>query len=247
MISHIEALVNTHCTDDIWKLHTAKMAEYGFDRVIYGFTRFWTEEFVGAPEDIMFLSNLPDSFTLPFMYEGYYLRAPMAKWANSNVGACSWGAVRHDPEKLTPEEIEVIEFCNNAAVTAGYTIAFRCQLTRERAAQSLIAAEGLTQDEVDEIWERHGREISLFSNIFHFRVISMPHSYGRARLTKRQREVLEWVGEGKTAQDIATIVGLTPVTVEKHLRLARQALDVETTTQAVLKASLQNQIYVNKS
>ena len=38
-------------------------------------------------------------------------------------------------------------------------------------------------------------------------------------------------------------MGLTPATVEKHLRLARQALSVETTAQAVLKAAFQNQIF----
>ena len=63
-------------------------------------------------------------------------------------------------------------------------------------------------------------------------------------LTNRQREVLEWVGDGKTTQDIATIMDLTPATVEKHLRLARESLDVETTAQAVLKASFQNQIFL---
>ena len=50
--------------------------------------------------------------------------------------------------------------------------------------------------------------------------------------------------DGKTTQDAAEIMGLTPATVEKHLRLAREALDVETTAQAVLKASFQNQIFV---
>ena len=67
------------------------------------------------------------------------------------------------------------------------------------------------------------------------------------KLTGRQREALEWVGEGKTTQDIATIMGLTQATVEKHLRLAREALGVETTAQAVLKASYQNQIFVIES
>jgi LuxR family transcriptional regulator len=37
---------------------------------------------------------------------------------------------------------------------------------------------------------------------------------------------------------------LTPATVEKHLRLAREALAVETTAQAVLKATMQNQMFV---
>ncbi len=73
---------------------------------------------------------------------------------------------------------------------------------------------------------------------------NLPLSTARKSLTNRQREALEWVGDGKTTQDIATIMGLTPATIEKHLRLAREALDVETTAQAVLKASFQNQIFV---
>jgi LuxR family transcriptional regulator len=55
---------------------------------------------------------------------------------------------------------------------------------------------------------------------------------------------LEWVGDGKTTQDIAVLMGLTSATVEKHLRLARESLAVETTAQAVLKASFQNQMFV---
>ena len=78
----------------------------------------------------------------------------------------------------------------------------------------------------------------------HLKLLNLPHANSRRPLTKRQREVLEWVGDGKTTADIATIMGLTPATVEKHLRLARESLDVDTTAQAVLKASFQNQIYV---
>jgi LuxR family transcriptional regulator len=37
---------------------------------------------------------------------------------------------------------------------------------------------------------------------------------------------------------------LNPATVEKHLRLAREALDVDTTAQAILKASTQNQFFL---
>jgi LuxR family transcriptional regulator len=42
-------------------------------------------------------------------------------------------------------------------------------------------------------------------------------------------------------------MGLTPTTVEKHLRLARDVLEVDTTAQAVLKAAYQNQIFVLNS
>lgn len=102
----------------------------------------------------------------------------------------------------------------------------------------------MRQHEVDAIWAEHGREIIAINNVTHLRITSMPFASSRRALTPRQREALEWVGDGKTTQDIATIMGLTPATVEKHLRLAREALDVDTTAQAVLKASFQNQIFV---
>jgi LuxR family transcriptional regulator len=52
------------------------------------------------------------------------------------------------------------------------------------------------------------------------------------------------VADGKTIQDTATIMGLNPATIEKHLRLARDSLDVDTTAQAILKASSQNQFFL---
>ncbi len=75
----------------------------------------------------------------------------------------------------------------------------------------------------------------------------MPYVPPNRALTKRQREALEWVGDGKTTQDIAVLLGLTTATVDKHLRLARESLSVETTAQAVLKAALHNQIFMSEA
>ena len=48
----------------------------------------------------------------------------------------------------------------------------------------------------------------------------------------------------KSSPEIQVITTESSATVEKHLRLAREALSVETTAQAVLKAALQNQMFV---
>ena len=69
----------------------------------------------------------------------------------------------------------------------------------------------------------------------------MPHV--KNTLSARQREALEGVANGKTLVEIAELMGLSVPTVEKHLRRAREVLDVETTAQAVLKASVQQQIF----
>jgi LuxR family transcriptional regulator len=82
------------------------------------------------------------------------------------------------------------------------------------------------------------------NNVAHLKILTLPYTAPGRGLTRRQREALGWVGDGKTTQDIALLMGLTPATVEKHLRLAREALNVDTTAQAVLKAALQNQMFV---
>jgi LuxR family transcriptional regulator len=128
-------------------------------------------------------------------------------------------------------------------VTAGYSISFRDASIRNKGAIGLTARRGMTQDEVEQIWSEHGRNITVMNNVAHLKLIQLPYSTPARHLTRRQREALEWVRDGKTTQDTAAIMGLTPATVEKHLRLAREALDVETTAQAVQKASFQNQIF----
>src|SRR5260221_6487071 len=55
-------------------------------------------------------------------------------------------------------------------------------------------------------------------------------------LTAREREVLHWLGGGKTDRDIATILGISPRTVHKPLQRIYEKLGVETRTAPVLRA-----------
>ena len=62
------------------------------------------------------------------------------------------------------------------------------------------------------------------------------------KLTNKQREVVLLAGYGKQSADIATEIGISVKTVEKHLRDSRARLGVKTTAQAVMKATILNQI-----
>jgi len=55
-------------------------------------------------------------------------------------------------------------------------------------------------------------------------------------VTAREVEVLAWVREGKTNDEIAAILGLSMLTVKNHLRHAMKKLVVRTRGQAVAKA-----------
>lgn len=248
MLEYLEQISESETIEEIWALHTKKMAEYGFDRLIYAYTKFRTSRSLGDPKDSLVLSGHDPAYTEGYVSQGHYVHAAMLRWSIDNVGACSWSWMESiEPEDLTTGERKALEYNRSMGVTAGYTIGFKSDSTRNRGAIGLTAKEGVTQAEVDSMWERHGREILVMNNVAHLKIISLPYVSSRRSLTNRQREVLEWVGEGKTMQDIATIMGLTTATVEKHLRLARESLDVETTAQAVLKASFQNQIFMVES
>lgn len=52
-------------------------------------------------------------------------------------------------------------------------------------------------------------------------------------LTKRQREIMDWIAEGKTSAEAAIILGISPRTVEKHLEAVFQRLGVENRIAAV--------------
>ncbi|MDG2231427.1 MAG: LuxR family transcriptional regulator, partial [Paracoccaceae bacterium] len=220
---------------------------YGFDRIIYGFTHFSTPKGFGDPDDFILLTNHSSEYVDEFVHEGLFLDAPMTNWAFENEGVCSWRMLENlaKTSSLSVGEMRAIEFNKRHGATCGYTISFNPLSTRSRGAIGLTGRVGLTQDDVDDIWKLYGDELVLINNVAHLKIMSLPYTTMSGRkLTKRQREALEWVADGKTAQQIAMLMGLTAATVEKHLRLARENLGVETTAQAVLKAAFQNQMFI---
>jgi len=246
LTEYLHFIADCRSLEELWVGHVEQMAQYGLDRLIYGYTRYKTETSFGDPDDFVILSNHSNEYISGFMHTGLYFHAPMTRWALENEGACSWREVQKmmANQELSAEGRKVIDFNIRMELTAGYTISFHSISRRFKGAISLAAKRGQTQDDVDEMWSEHGEDIILINNITHLKILSLPYSPPNRGLTKRQREALQWVGDGKTTQDIAILMGLTAATVEKHLRLARDALSVETTAQAVLKAALQNQMFV---
>lgn len=244
--SYLLGVADSQSIEALWEAHLVKMAEFGFDRLLYGFTRYRTSTSLGDPSDFILLTNHSRAYTDVFLDEGHYFHAPMVHWALENEGAKSWKllAEMETSKTLSAPERRVLEFNRDMGVTAGYSISFKSISARSKGAIALTAEEGMDQTEIDSIWAKNGADITLMNNIVHLKILTLPYTAPNRSLTSRQREALEWVGDGKTTQDIAMLMGLTSATVEKHLRLAREALAVETTAQAVMKAAFANQMFI---
>ncbi|WP_370231824.1 LuxR family transcriptional regulator [Cognatishimia sp.] len=244
-IAFIEDLVNTNTLEELWAKHVAKMQTYGFDRALYGYTMFRAGDNLGDPEDFVILSNHDRTYLDEFFAKRMFMHAPMVKWALENEGTVSWSMMEQAYRQgdYSREELEVVEFNRVWGISVGYSVSFKSLSPRSKAGIGLVGKPGTSQSEVDAIWDAYGKEITLLNNVFHLKVLQLPYSYPNRALTHRQREVLEWVSDGKTTQDIAMLINRTTATVEKHLRLARESLGVQTTAQAVSKATFQNQIF----
>ncbi|MEM9708895.1 MAG: LuxR family transcriptional regulator [Pseudomonadota bacterium] len=241
---YLEELFSHNQMEDLWSFHIEAMSGFGFDRLLYGFSRLGPGKKSLNSEDYLILSNHSPDFLKVFVEGGMYFHAPMVRWSMENEGACSWSWLADSLDQLTPEERRVTDLNRAHGITAGYSISFSDVSPRSKGAIGLVARVGLSQADVDQVWEEHGRDILLMNQVAHLRITSLPFPFiGPRALTPRQREVLEWVGDGKTSHEISVILGVSTGTVEKHLRLAREILEAETTAQAVLKASFLNQIF----
>ena len=156
-------------------------------------------------------------------------------------------AVRNLKNMMTAEEAETVRQNVALGIVAGITISFPENSSRAKGAMGLIADPGIDAAAVDVIFAEKREEIMAVANMMHLRMIQLPFPSRRRPLTERQREALEWVADGKTSQDVALLMEVSPAMVEKHLRLARDALSVDTTTQAVAKAALMNLIFQNQA
>lgn len=50
-------------------------------------------------------------------------------------------------------------------------------------------------------------------------------------LTKREKEILEWIGHGKSQKEIAEILHLAPKTVDKHISNMKEKYDISKSTE----------------
>lgn len=239
-----EKLLDAENLETAWHAILEKMNALGFDRCIYGRTNLAQPGYLGEQREFMVLSNFEPEYTRAYLADGAFSKSPFFIWALKNHGLASWSF--RGSLDLTPaqqEEAKKIAKLNESfSVKSGYTISFGNQPSSQKSAVSVCAQIGLSQDKVDRIIDNFGQEMNTLWKIFDLKARTFPFPSIDRILTKRQNEVLQWVSDGKSNQDIAEIMNISIATVEKHLRLIRERLSVETTGHAIKKAAFLNHL-----
>ena len=79
--------------EDVWSIYTNVMDEFGFDRIIYGRTRYRSGTNLGDPADFLVLSNHDPDYVEFFVEQERYLDSPMFRWSFKNECCASWSNV----------------------------------------------------------------------------------------------------------------------------------------------------------
>lgn len=244
-VDHLSQVLLARNQETIWSLTLGFLRQFGFHHAVYGYSPDSRGATLGSPEDYIILSTLPPKVTRELVADRHYLQSFTFHRALNNIGVTGWSATPAEcglPADTVAQPASLMFFERNG-LEAGCTVGFPAERTRGRAVLALVAGPGQGQHAVDALLARCSDMIFVASAVANRCITNLPQIGGSRSLTHRQREVLEWVADGKTSADIALIMGITATTVEKHLRLARETLGVDTTAHALIKASFLNQVF----
>lgn len=229
----------------VWALLVSGLGQFGFERVNYGLTRGRVGTSIGDPQDVLFLSTHALDRVRAHHTSGLYRRTAEYRWVLENTGAVSWGWVHAERAagRLSPGECAAMDEMGAGRRRAGISVSFAEGGRRCKGAMGLAAAPDESQAALDDRWPGISASVLAICNMAHLKISQLPLPVPGGCLSRRQRELLEWVADGKTMQDIQVLTGLSLSAIEKHLRKARDALGVETTAQAVGKAAFLNQMF----
>lgn len=236
----VEAILSSLEVSAAWQAYCDGLAQLDIHHVVYGSTRMPSWGIIANGHEALILHHGPQGYADSYLGEELFLDSPTYRWAEKNDGFTSWHeAIATQTEPPTARQRRIMELNAQYGLRAGWVGSLNRLVPGMRGVIGLSPARDIAPDKAAAIWAEIGTEIAMLSRLMHLRVASLPQNIRRP-LTSRQREALAWCAEGKTMQDVATIMDLSIATVEKHLRMARVALDATTTAHAVQKAMALN-------
>lgn len=178
--------------------------------------------------------NFPDGWDRN--YERHRPHDPYfhASYAQSMV--LDWAEVRADREAMTAHERDCLDYISDAGLLGGVTIPIHMSGSRF-AFVSLLEPPNRGSEGVR--CTRVANTAFLIAHLFHSEMHSRFRMAEAAELTElstRERQCLSWSAEGRTVDDIAVILGLSPETVRIYLKRAMRKLSSLNRTHAVAKA-----------
>ena len=201
--------------------------QLGFDHVAYGLQAPYP---VTQPK-ITLLNSYPTAWQQRYAQAGYVLTDPTVAHGRQSQAPILWNDHAFASNRALWADAQDHGIKNGWAQSSLERSGAGSLLTLCRRDEPLTASE-LQAKEAPMRWLVQVAHVSLS------RAILAQENPASTALTAREREVLQWSADGKSAQDIADILNVSKSAVDFHLKNSIQKLNAPNKTAAVARAAL---------
>ena len=227
---YVERANAASSVDELFKIYLKTIGRHGLDRALFALITDHAD--IGKSAGIGVMHNFPQDWMSHYFEKGYERIDPIPIYGASQFGAYRWEDV---PEKM--ELTKTQEKCLNLGIEAGLNHGVATFL---RGIRNQVAGVSLASSEKKDGFDGKVDLITAYSNHFYARYRLMheikdpePVNYF---LTHQEREILEWVVEGKTDFEIGGIMNISSHTVDYHMRNIMKKSDSHSRIAAAVKA-----------
>jgi LuxR family quorum sensing-dependent transcriptional regulator len=178
--------------------------------------------------DLTIANGWPEAWFKIYEQENFSQVDPVPRHGYSTVQPFEWSEAVYDRDK-EPRAHQVMTWAAEFGLKRGYCIPLHYDDDG-----AIISMAGSDPD-LDSVSKSALQLISIYAHN-RIRALNRPTVQRRGLLTPREREILRWAAEGKTAWEISVILDLSERTVKFHLIEASRKLNAVNRTAAVAKA-----------
>ena len=229
----IQSLLNIRNEHELLKAIAAIVRDLGFDYTSYGF-RF---PFPVSSPRIVMLNNYPTDWQTRYREQGYLGIDPTVRRGAQSILPFVWS------DELFASTPEFWEEARSFGLRVGWAQSSReasgiaGMLLLSRSGEPLTGEE-LSAKELTMMWLTQVAHLGIAQCLM---TKMLPEA--EVQLTERELETLRWTGDGKTAEQISDILGISESTVNFHIRNAVNKLGAANKLAATVKAAMLGLLY----
>lgn len=223
-----------------WRILTTSLAKIGLTEINYAFLDLATASRMEARGDPGMSTMRPD-WIARYSERKYDMRDDaVAHVRDGKIEPMLWTQERIPFMKAGPQNYEVVE----AGLRSGLAIPLAGPFGTGLPGAGIMLGSGFSEAEFLKLIGPNFLALNALAHLFHAgsvgELVRLRHKV--PPLTVRERDCLRMAAIGSRNDEIGHKLGIATVTVEHHLRAARRKLGAKTTSEALARAMLYQQI-----
>ncbi len=217
--------------EEAFSLYRKAIKAFGFDSAVYTFVTDHPD--AGQKAGHAVACNFPDDWMTHYIEQHYEEIDPVIMQVHRTAYAFSWDSL-HTVKNFSKEQKTILHEAKESGLKDGIGIPLY-------GPRNELAGVGLAGSEKGMDLNRNTMsKLQLITSQFHLVYCALeqkdPETSNIPVLTKREREVLKWWAIGKTADEIAMILGCSKANVKFHVKRVYEKLEANSKILAVTKA-----------